>query len=106
MNNELSNQTDNEARRNDATGPDGSGVGEIEGSVGMPTGDPSALGGGPGGSEGWMDVDESSIGDSGGIDDLTIKPASDASLGLTGTPDHPSEDWATETGPTHTPEER
>ncbi len=38
-----------------------------------------------------------------GIEDLTIKSADDPTLGLTGTPDHPAEDWAADTGPTRVP---
>lgn len=45
----------------------------------------------------------SSEGD-GGIDDLTILPADDPSLGLTGTTEHPAIDWAADTGPTRTAE--
>ena len=50
------------------------------------------------------DLEEFNTGDSGGIDDLTIMEADDPSLGLTGTPDHPAEDWAADTGPTRTAE--
>lgn len=39
-----------------------------------------------------------------GIDDLTVKPADDGSLGLTNVPGHPSEDWAADTGSTKTAE--
>ncbi len=37
------------------------------------------------------------------IEDLTIKSADDPTLGLTGTPDHPAEDWEADTGPTRVP---
>lgn len=97
---------DNEARPSDGTGPGGSGVagGESDSDEGHPTFDASALGGGPGGAEGEADLEEAGLGDSGGIDDLTIKSADDPSLGLTGTDDVPEEDWVADTGPTRTPE--
>ena len=40
------------------------------------------------------------------IDDLNVTNAADPSLGLTDVPGKPSEDWATETGGTRTPEEK
>lgn len=41
----------------------------------------------------------------GDLDDLTIRDASDSSLGLTNIGDTPADDWAADTGPTQTGEE-
>lgn len=40
------------------------------------------------------------------IDDLTVRDAEDGSLGLTDIGNKPAEDWAADTGPTRTGEER
>ena len=39
------------------------------------------------------------------LDDLTVMDASDPSLGLTNIGDIPADDWAADTGPTHSAEE-
>lgn len=39
------------------------------------------------------------------LDELTVLPASDGSLGLTDIGDVPADDWAADTGPTHSAEE-
>jgi hypothetical protein len=42
----------------------------------------------------------------GALDDLTVLDADDPSLGLTDIGDVPPEDWAADTGPTHSAEEK
>ena len=39
-----------------------------------------------------------------GVEDLTVKDATDPDLGLTGIGDVPAQDWAADTGPTRTGE--
>lgn len=85
---------DEEARPQDGVGPGGSGVrGGEKGEAGAPTFDPSSLEEVSGDSH-WGTED---------VEDLTVKPMTDASLGLTNVPGHPPEDWAADTGPTRTP---
>ena len=60
------------------------------------TGDPSALGV----SRGPLDLQPDM-----GLDELTVKDASDPSLELTNIGDVPPDDWAADTGPTRTTEE-
>jgi hypothetical protein len=88
---------DNEARSTEEVYGGDSDTGEV-------TGDPSALGGGPGGAAGSADLEDFQIENTGGIDDLTILDADDPALGLTNVPGHPPEDWAADTGPTRVPE--
>lgn len=102
---------DNEARPTDGVGPGGSGVsgGESGSSQGFPTADPSsegAIDGGTGSSRiRGLDDEPESIATSEDLADLTIKPATDASLGLTDIEGVPADDWAADTGPTHSAEE-
>jgi len=93
---ETGETEDNEARPNEGTGPDGSGVRSgDDGPAGMPTGDPS--------SEAEV---LGSAGYSGeGIEDLTVMDADDPSLGLTDIGDIPPDDWAADTGPSRNPAE-
>jgi len=75
-----------------------------DGPAGQPTVDASADGMGP--SRPYLDTDEEggiANDDSGGIDELSIRTADDASLGLTNTRDEPADDWAADTGPTAVP---
>jgi hypothetical protein len=81
---------DEEARPTEDVDEGGSGDGA--------TADPSALATGPGAMS--RDLDRAGIGDSGGIDDLTVHDAGDPELGLTDIDDRPPEDWAANTGPT------
>jgi hypothetical protein len=50
--------------------------------------------------------DETEALDQTDLDDLTVLPASDGALGLTDIGDVPPEDWAADTGPTHSAEEQ
>jgi hypothetical protein len=66
----------------------------------------SGVPGGAGGSNGHVTgTPEGSSGNSDLDDDLTIVSADDPNLGLTNIDDVPPEDWAADTGPTHTAEE-
>jgi hypothetical protein len=51
------------------------------------------------------DLAEASIQGDNTLDDLTIRDASDASLGMTNMDDIPSDDWAADTGPSASAEE-
>ena len=86
----------------------GSGVrGVDDGPGGQPTGDASA-GGSMGPGRPYLSLDEAEgavNNDAGGIDDLNIVSAKDPRLGLTDYGDVGPDDWAANTGPTHTPEE-
>ncbi len=62
------------------------------GSYAQVTGDASAGGG--------ETVGETPLRGDGGLDDLTVKDATDPDLGLTGIEGSPSQDWAADTGPT------
>jgi hypothetical protein len=91
---ETGETEDNEARRNDGTGPDGSGVrAGDDGPAGMPTADPSSE----------AEVLESVGYSGGGLEDLTILEADDPTLGLTDIGDVPPDDWAADTGPSRNP---
>ena len=101
---------DNQARPNDGTGPWGSGVGGGEGrdSQGFPTADPSSEGArsGTGSSVGLASNDEEDSLGSSDLDDLDVRDASDPSLGLTDIGAVPPKDWAANTGPTRSAEEK
>ncbi len=73
------------------------GVGKKPAEEGVVTGDPSALGV----SRGPMYLHP----DGNDLDDLTVMDASDPALGLTNIGDIPADDWAADTGPTHSAEE-
>jgi hypothetical protein len=83
---------DLEARSTETADRAGSGAGA------KVTGDPSALGV----SRGMTPL---KTGDT-DLDDLTVKDASDPDLGLTDIGDASPDDWAADTGPTHTGEEK
>jgi hypothetical protein len=61
------------------------------------TGDPSALG--PSRGQTPLNTGDTDL------DELTVKDASDPTLGLTDIGDVPPDDWAADTGPTHSAEE-
>ena len=86
---------DEQARPNDGTGPDGSGVrAGDDGPGGMPTVDPSS------------EAEVESAGYSGeGIEDLSVVDADDPNLGLTDIDGVPPDDWAADTGPSRNPSE-
>ncbi|MEO8128547.1 MAG: hypothetical protein ABJF23_07280 [Bryobacteraceae bacterium] len=85
---------DNEARRPDGVGPDGSGVrAGDDGPGGMPTADPSSE----------AEVLESTANRGVEMEGLSIVDADDPNLGLTGIDGVPPEDWAADTGPTRNP---
>ena len=89
---------DLEARPN----ADASRAGSGSASPGHVTGDPSSLGTeGPGASE--LDGTPLDTGDT-ELDELTVLDAEDPDLGLTNIGDVPADDWAADTGPTHTGE--
>jgi len=67
------------------------------GASGRVTGDPSAAG---------VSRGDKLLKSDGGLDDLTVKDASDPDLGLTDVGDVPADDWAADTGPTHSTEEK
>jgi hypothetical protein len=100
---------DPEARPTDGVSEAGSGVQGGGSDGGHPTADAGALGdsrvigegalsGTPEAGEGW---DEGS----GDIGDLTVLDATNGSLGLTNIGSVPADDWAADTGPTHSGEE-
>ena len=90
---------DLEARPNDGVSRAGSGV---HGGGGHATADPSSLGTeGPGVSE--LDGTPLHTGDT-EVDELTVMDAADPDLGLTNVGDIPADDWAADTGPTHSGE--
>ncbi len=94
---------DLEAQPNEGTSRAGSGVhGGGSGSEGHVTADSSSLGTeGPGASE--LDGTPLDTGDT-ELDELTVLDASDPDLGLTNIGDVPPDDWAADTGPTHSGE--
>jgi hypothetical protein len=100
---------DLEARPTDGVSEAGSGVQGGGSAVGHPTDNPSALGDlrtiGEGVPSGTPEAGEGTDENTGDIGDLTILDASDPSLGLTNIGDIPADDWAADTGPTHSEEE-
>jgi hypothetical protein len=85
---------DNEAR------PD-----ELGSGFAQPTVDPTAFGGTTSISHPTSsDFDPEA--EAGDMEGLEIRPATDRSLGLTDIPGVPADDWAADTGPTHTPGEK
>jgi len=94
---------DNEARPTDGTGPGGSGV--YGGGSGFPTADPSSEGTADGTGSARISAEDDEPLSNSDLDDLEVLPADDGSLGLTDVGNRPAEDWAADTGPTHTAEE-
>jgi hypothetical protein len=93
---------DDRAARRDGVGEHGSGApGGSGGSTGHVTGETDSLAESGGGTS----IDSADLLDTDSdLEDLTVRDASDPSLGLTGTADHPAEDWAADTGPSKTAE--
>ena len=94
---------DLEARPSDGVSRAGSGVhGGGGGAEGHVTADPSSLGTeGPGATE--LVGTPLHTGDT-ELDELTVMDAADPNLGLTNVGDIPPDDWAADTGPTHSGE--
>ncbi len=98
----MNDDDDISARREDGTGPGGSGV--RGGESAFPTADASAL------AEGTADVDgadveqDTDLLEDADLGDLTIHGASDPDLGLTDVGDVGPDDWAADTGPTRSGE--
>jgi hypothetical protein len=86
--------------------------GVSEAGSGVPGGDGGATGH-PTGSTDSLGADDTVVADSGDLElsddtdleDLTVLDASDPTLGLTNYGDIPPDDWAADTGPTHSAEE-
>jgi hypothetical protein len=93
---------DLQARPRKDVGRGGSGVeGGDGGATGHPTGATDSLAE----SAGGVTISSSdAVGGDNTLDDLRVTDEDDPSLGLTGTPSHPAEDWAADTGPTRTGE--
>src|SRR5579884_317404 len=100
---------DLEARPTEGVSEAGSGVQGGGSAVGHPTDNPSALGDeatiGEGVLSGTPEAGEGTDENTGDIGDLTIMDATDPSLGLTNIGDVPADDWAADTGATHSGEE-
>lgn len=92
---------DLEANPTEKVGRGGSGV--RSGNSGTYTGDTSAMTEGPGATH--PTANKAGIEATGGIEDLTILDAEDPELGLTNIGDIPADDWAADTGSTHSAEE-
>jgi hypothetical protein len=99
---------DLEARPTDGVSEGGSGV-QGEGSdTGNPTAAADALGGSRSVGEGvpsGIPEEGLAFDETGDLGDLTVLEATDPSLGLTNIGDVPPDDWAADTGPTHSGEE-
>ncbi|MBV8819155.1 MAG: hypothetical protein JO022_12410 [Acidobacteriaceae bacterium] len=93
---------DLEARPTEGVSEAGSGVvGGEDDAIGHPTANPDSLGG----TTSFDSSGVASLGGNGDLEDLTILDASDPSLGLTDVGEVPADDWAADTGPTHSGEE-
>jgi hypothetical protein len=100
---------DEEAGPTDGVGPGGSGVhgGTGLGTVGTATVDPSsegALDGAGAMDDVDADLEQGALHDA-DLGDLTVHDANDPTLGMTNIGDLPADDWAADTGPTHSAEE-
>jgi hypothetical protein len=74
---------------------------------GIKRGDSAETGGEEAGpTDGAGPEDETELLHQADLDDLTVLDADDPSLGLTDIGDVPPEDWAADTGPTHSAEEK
>ncbi len=90
------------ARRNEGTGPGGSGV--RGGDSAFPTADGSALAEDVADAGGEGVEEDSNVLEDADMGDLTIHGATDPDLGLTDVGDVGPDDWAANTGPTRTGE--
>ncbi|MDX2150974.1 MAG: hypothetical protein SFV54_09580 [Bryobacteraceae bacterium] len=95
---------DLEAQPTQAADEGGSGTGNAPGSYTVDSSSMGAESAIPTGGVGLRGDLPEMLGEGSGIDDLTILDATDPALGLTNIGDVPADDWAADTGPTHTAE--